>query len=121
MFRRRKTPGFTGYCGKAPPGGPSGGPQCVALQVQRLGAVCLRDAGVADQHVSQTVVWDMRARAPSDQRRCVSYPMSDSMSRIRRARVPVPCAELARGVGALIQRGGRAVAGMLTIATAGGA
>ena len=26
----------------------------------------------------------------------------------------------ARGVGALIQRGGRAVAGMLTIATAGG-
>ena len=24
----------------------------VALQVQRLGAVCLRDAGVADQHVS---------------------------------------------------------------------
>ena len=28
------------------------GPQRVALQVQRLGAVCLRDAGVADQHVS---------------------------------------------------------------------
>ena len=33
----------------------------------------------------------------------------------RAAAVPV-----ARGVGALIQRGGRAVAGMLTIATAGG-
>ena len=30
------------------------GPQGVALQVQRLGAVGLRDAGVADQHVSQT-------------------------------------------------------------------
>ena len=29
-------------------------------------------------------------------------------------------AALCRGVGALIQRGGRAVAGMLTIATAGG-
>ena len=29
-------------------------------------------------------------------------------------------AETLRGVGALIQRGGRAVAGMLTIATAGG-
>ena len=28
------------------------GPQRVALQVQRLGAVCFRDAGVADQHVS---------------------------------------------------------------------
>ena len=27
-------------------------PRGVALQVQRLGAVCLRDAGVADQHVS---------------------------------------------------------------------
>ena len=28
------------------------GPQRVALQVQRLGTVRLRDAGVADQHVS---------------------------------------------------------------------
>ena len=28
------------------------GPQRVALQVQRLGAVCFRDAGVANQHVS---------------------------------------------------------------------
>ena len=28
------------------------GPQGVALQVQRLGAVRLRDAGVADQYVS---------------------------------------------------------------------
>ena len=28
------------------------GPQGVALQVQRLGAIRLRDAGVADQHVS---------------------------------------------------------------------
>ena len=27
-------------------------PQRVALQVQRLGAVCFRGAGVADQHVS---------------------------------------------------------------------
>ena len=42
--------------------------QGVALQVQRLGAVGLRDAGVADQHVSQTVVWDMRALAPSSAR-----------------------------------------------------
>ena len=32
------------------------GPEGVALQVQRLGAVGLRDAGVADQHVSQTNV-----------------------------------------------------------------
>ena len=28
------------------------GPQRVALQVQRLGAIRLRNAGVADQHVS---------------------------------------------------------------------
>ena len=28
------------------------GPQRVALQIQRLGAIRLRDAGVADQHVS---------------------------------------------------------------------
>ena len=37
------------------------GPQGGALQVQRLGAVGLRDADVADQHVWQTAVWDMRA------------------------------------------------------------
>ena len=49
-------------------------------------------AGVADQPVSQTAVCDTRARAPSGQRRRVSYPMSDSMSCIRRARVPVRCA-----------------------------
>ena len=41
------------------------GPQGVALQVQRLGAVGLGDAGVADQHVSQTVVCDRRAMTPS--------------------------------------------------------
>ena len=35
------------------------GPQGGALQVQRLGAIGLRDAGVADQHVSQTTVCDM--------------------------------------------------------------
>ena len=29
-----------------------GGLQYIALQVQRPGAVCLRDAGVADLHVS---------------------------------------------------------------------
>ena len=34
------------------------GPQGVALQVQRLGAVGLRDAGVGDQHVSQTALPD---------------------------------------------------------------
>ena len=33
-------------------------PQGIALQVQRLRAVGLRDAGVADQHVSQAVVCD---------------------------------------------------------------
>ena len=65
-------------------------------------------------------VCDTRARAPSGTRRRVSYPVSDSMSCRRRARGPVPCAVRALGVGALIQRGGRAVAGMLTIATAGG-
>ena len=47
------------------------GPQGVALQVQRLGAVGLLDAGVADQHVSQTVVWNMRAwRLPGERSRC---------------------------------------------------
>ena len=40
----------------------------------------------------------MRARAPSGEGRRVSYPVSDSMSCIRRARVPVPCAELARRI-----------------------
>ena len=39
--------------------------QGVALQVQRLEAVGLRDAGVADQHVSQTVVCDTRAWPPA--------------------------------------------------------
>ena len=63
-----------------------------AQQVQRLGAVCLRDAGVADPPVSQTAVCDMRTRAPSSTRRRVSYPVSDSMSCRRRARGPVPCA-----------------------------
>ena len=52
-------------------------------------------AGVADQPVSQTAVWDMRARVPSGERYRVSYTVSDSMSCRRRARVPVPCAELA--------------------------
>ena len=41
------------------------GPQGVALQVQRLGAVGLRDAGVADQHVSQTTVFDMESADPA--------------------------------------------------------
>ena len=95
VFTRLKTPGFTGFCGKAQPGGPSGGPQCVALQVQRLGAVRLRDAGVADQHVSQTAVCDTRAKTPSSTRRRVSYPVSDSMSCRRRTRRPVPRAERA--------------------------
>ena len=54
-----------------------------ALQGQRLGAVRLRDAGVADQHVSQTAVCDTRAKAPPGTRRRVSYSVSDSMSRIR--------------------------------------
>ena len=52
-------------------------------------------AGVADQPVSQTAVCDMRPRVPSGERCRVSYTVSDSMSCIRRARVPVPCAELA--------------------------
>ena len=51
---------------------------------------CLRDAGVADPPVSQTAVCDTRAKTPSGTRRRVSYPVSDSMSCIRRARVPVP-------------------------------
>ena len=38
--------------------------QCVALRVQRLGAVGLRDASVADQHVSQTTVCDTCERRP---------------------------------------------------------
>ena len=48
----------------------------------------LRDAGVATQHVSQTVVCDMRAMTPSGARRRVSYPMSDSLSCRRRANEP---------------------------------
>ena len=62
------------------------GPQRVALQVQRLGAVCLRDAGVVDQHVSQTAVCDRRAKTPSGAHHRVSYPVSDSLSRKRHAR-----------------------------------
>ena len=62
------------------------GTQGVALQVQRLGAIRLSDAGVADPHVSQTLVWDMWALAPSCQRPRVSYPMSDSISCIRRTK-----------------------------------
>ena len=54
-----------------------------------------RDAGVADQQVSQTAVCDTTARAPSDEPRSVSYPVSDSMSCRRQARGPVPCAERA--------------------------
>ena len=60
------------------------GPQGVLLQVQRLGTIRFGNAGVADQHVSQTRVWDMRAQAPSSRLLRVSYTMSDSMSRIRR-------------------------------------
>ena len=56
------------------------------------------NAGVADQHVSQTARCDTRARAPSGTRRRVSYPVSHSMSCIRRARRPVPRAERARRI-----------------------
>ena len=42
--------------------------------------------GVADPHVSQTFVCDTWAMTPSCQRVRVSYPMSDSMSCIRRAK-----------------------------------
>ena len=59
-------------------------------------AVSLLGADIADQHVSQTAVCDTRAKTPSSTRRRVSYPMSDSMSCIRRARGPVPGAERAR-------------------------
>jgi hypothetical protein len=34
----------------------TGSEQCVALEVERLTAVSLGDAGVANQHVSQTIV-----------------------------------------------------------------
>ena len=44
---------------------------------------------------SPTTVYDTRAKAPSGQRRRVSYPVSDSMSCRRRARGPVPGAERA--------------------------
>ena len=54
------------------------------------------DTGYRHQPVSQTAVCDTRARTPSDERRRVSYPVSDSMSCIRLERVPVPGAERAR-------------------------
>ena len=60
--------------------------QSVALQVQRLRTVRLRDAGVADQHVSQTAVWDMTVPVSPSKRLRVSYTMSDSMLRIRPTR-----------------------------------
>ena len=47
--------------------------------IQRLGTVRLRDTGVADQPVSQTVVCDTRAKTPPGAHRRVSYPVSDSM------------------------------------------
>ena len=53
------------------------------------------NAGVADQHVSQTVVCDTRARAPSGACRRVSYPVSHSMPYRRRAACAVSCAERA--------------------------
>ena len=62
------------------------GTQGVALQVQRLGAIRLSDAGVADPHVSQTFVYDMRTMVPPCGRVRVSYPVSDSMYCIRRAK-----------------------------------
>ena len=55
---------------------------------QRLGAVYFRDAGVADQHVSQTAVCDTQARAPPSARRRVSYSVSDSLSCRRHANEP---------------------------------
>ena len=64
------------------PRGPEPGLGAFADQ---LGAVRLRDAGVADQYVSQTAVCDRRARTPSGTRRRVSYPVSYSMSCRRRA------------------------------------
>ena len=52
--------------------------------------------GVADPHISQTAVWDRRARVPSGEHRRVSYPMSDSMlayvERKRMARRPAASA-----------------------------
>ena len=48
-----------------------------------------------DQYVSQTAVCDTPSRAPPGARRRVSYSVSDSLSCKRRARGPVPCAELA--------------------------
>ena len=42
-----------------------------------------RATAVADPHVSQTAVCDRRVRAPSGERRRVSYPMSDSIYCIR--------------------------------------
>ena len=43
----------------------------------------------ADPHVSQTAVCDTPSRAPSDEPRGVSYPVSDSLSCKRRVRGPV--------------------------------
>ena len=53
---------------------------------------------VADPHVSQTVVFDRQAWAPSGARRRVSYPVSDSMSCRRHARVPVSRAPYSSGL-----------------------
>ena len=53
------------------------------------------------QRVSQTAVCDTPARAPSDERRRVSYPVSDSLSCKRQARGPprlVGCAHASTGV-----------------------
>ena len=60
-----------------------------------------------------------------DDVRLTSYAGLELLERYLRTRrfnqlVREAFADLPRGVGALIQRGGRAVAGMLTIATAGG-
>ena len=70
--------------------GPPAAPRASRCRSQRLGAVRLRDAGVADPRVSQTAVCDTPSRAPSGTRRRVSYPVSDSMSCRRLARVSRP-------------------------------
>ena len=57
------------------------------LMLVTVGPSCpARTRPGADPQVSETVVWDMRARAPSGERRRVSYPVSDSMPCIRRAK-----------------------------------
>ena len=73
----------------AQPPGPSGGRSASRCRSSDLGGIRRRDAGVADQHVSQTAVYDTPARAPSDEPRGVSYPVSDSLSCKRRVRGPV--------------------------------